>query len=71
MATITVCDGKGCKKESPNEKGVYIANQWIMVNVIKQSNKSIYVDNSKNFIYYMECYNKLGLPIKGVRDRFK
>lgn len=62
MAIITVCDGKGCKKKSPDEKGLYVANQWYEVTAVKRSNKSIYVDRSKNFIYCKECYKKLGIP---------
>ena len=63
MSIITKCDG--CELTSPDKKGLYIANHWILVHWSRKHNDHPYPASGNRhwnkLIFCQECFNKLGV----------
>ena len=53
MATVEFCDG-GCGSKSP-ENGLFVANHWFEVTVIKRIDKAPTVQFGDKFLFCPKC----------------
>lgn len=57
MAKIIRCDG-GCGTESPDERGSFIANSWVMM-IAGVRLKADTLDDTKHKIFCAKCWERL------------